>query len=138
MYGLDFGGGGLTVLEQLPYVGSIVGGDDEERVTRLVKHLLTTVDERATRYNALRASSLSEYRTLANRPQEPRILLLLDNFRNIPRRVYDTSIVRMAVYEGFRRIAADGRAVGVHVAMKLPTGGRRGADVGGVRVPAAG
>lgn len=121
VYGLDFGGGGLTMLEQLPYVGSIVGGDDEERVTRLVKHLLTTVDERAARYNALRASSLSEYRTLANRPQEPRILLLLDNFGTF-RAEYDTSIVRMAVYEGFRRIAADGRAVGVHVAMTADRG----------------
>ncbi len=121
VYGLDFGGGGLTMLEQLPYVGSIVGGDDEERITRLVKLLLATIDERAARYSALRASSLTEYRKLAGRPDEPRILLLVDNFGTF-RAEYDTTIVRMAVYEGFRRIAADGRAVGVHVAMTADRG----------------
>lgn len=121
VYGLDFGGGGLTMLEQLPYVGSVVAGDDEERITRLMTLLVSTIDERAARYSALRASNLTEYRALAQRPDEPRILLLLDNF-GLFRTEYDTTIARMAVLEAFRRVAADGRAVGVHVAMTADRG----------------
>ena len=123
VYGLDFGGGGLTMLEELPYVGSIVSGDDEERVTRLMKFLTALIEERATRYSAQRAPSLPDYRQLAQRPSEPRILLLMDNFGAF-RTEYDSTMARVVVYDAFRRLIADGRAVGVHVAMtadRLPT-----------------
>ncbi|MBK9476460.1 MAG: hypothetical protein IPL94_09555 [Tetrasphaera sp.] len=70
--GLDFAGGGLSALEPLPTVGSIIPGDDEERVARLLRALSGLVEERSTAYSALRASTLTEYRVLANRPDEPR------------------------------------------------------------------
>lgn len=123
VYGLDFGGGGLGMLEDLPYVGSIVSGDDEERVTRLMRYLSALIEERAGRYSALRASSLPEYRRQSGTPDEPRILVLLDNFGAF-RTEYDTTMARLVTYDAFRRIIADGRAVGVHVAMtvdRLPT-----------------
>ena len=123
VYGLDFGGGGLSMLESLPYVGSIVPGDDEERVTRLMRHLVALIDERATRYSAVRASGLPDYRRLAQRPDEPRVLLLLDSFGTF-RTEYDSSLSRLATYDAFRRVLADGRAVGVHVAAtvdRVPT-----------------
>src|SRR5690625_7248203 len=46
VYGLDFGASGLTMLEELPHVGSIVSGDDEERVIRLLRTLRELIDER--------------------------------------------------------------------------------------------
>ena len=39
VYGLDFGTGSLRSLEALPHVGSIVPGDDAERVQRLLRTL---------------------------------------------------------------------------------------------------
>src|SRR5699024_4857636 len=36
VYGIDFGASGLTTLEALRHVGTIVSGDDEERVRRLL------------------------------------------------------------------------------------------------------
>ncbi|MEB0222620.1 FtsK/SpoIIIE domain-containing protein, partial [Pseudomonas sp. AB12(2023)] len=50
VYGLDFGAGGLRMLEDLPHVGAIISGDDDERVIRLLRTLRDLVDDRAVRY----------------------------------------------------------------------------------------
>lgn len=114
VYGLDFAGGGLSFLEPLPNVGSIISGDDDERVQRLLRHLTQVVDERSARFAAARASTLSEYRTMANRPDEPRILVLLDGFATF-REQYENLFGGW--FSTFTRLLVDGRAVGVHVAM---------------------
>ncbi len=121
VYALDFAGSGLSFLEPLPNVGSIVSGDDAERVERLIRYLTEVVEERSTRFSAARASSLSEYRRMANRPDEPRVLLLLDGFGAF-RDAYETGTA--AIYSAFTRLLLDGRAVGVHIAMTAdqPTG----------------
>lgn len=116
VYALDFAGGALTPLEVLPTVGSVVAGDDEDRVQRLLRLLRDMIDDRSTRFSACRASSLVEYRELAERPNEPRILLLLDGFAAF-RADYEGVLGRDPYYSLFLRILADGRAVGVHVAM---------------------
>lgn len=118
VYGLDFAGGGLTPLATLPHVGSIIDGTDEERVERLLRYLNRQIDERAVRYSAAGASSLSEYRALRHEPEEARILLLLDGFSGF-RAEYDTSVARLVLYDAFRRVLTDGRGVGVHVAMTV-------------------
>ncbi len=115
VYGLDFGARGLSMLEGLPHVGSIIGGDDEERVTRLIRLLRDLVDERAVRYAKVNAGTIDEYRQLADKADEPRMFLLVDNagaFRN----EYEMG-PRARVFEMFQSIAMDGRAVGVHVVL---------------------
>lgn len=121
VYGLDFGGRGLSMLDSLPHVGSIVPGDDDERVTRLLGQLRDTIDERAGRYAAAQAGSIVEYRAAANEPQEPRVLLLLDNMSAF-RAAYDTGD-RVRLYEQFQSIALDGRQVGVHVVVTADRAG---------------
>lgn len=116
LYGLDFAGGGLTPLEPLANLGSVVPGDDDERVQRLLRMMRDLIDERAARYSAVRASDLTEYRKNAPAPQEPRILLLVDGFPSF-RSEYEAIAGRDPYYQMFSRILADGRAVGVHVAM---------------------
>lgn len=113
VYGLDFGTRGLTMLEALPHVGAIIGGDDGERTLRLLTMLRDTIDERAVRYNAADAGTITEYRAKARRPDEPRILLLIDNFGAF-RQMYEVSS-NARVYEMLESIAADGRGVGVHI-----------------------
>lgn len=123
VYGLDFGAGGLRMLEALPHVGSIIAGDDDERVVRLLRWLRDLVDDRATRFAEARAGSLEEYRRIANRPAEARILLLVDGITAF-RDAYESSPTGVPWFAAFSQIATDGRQVGVHV---IATGDRAGA-----------
>lgn len=113
VYGLDFGARGLQMLEPLPHVGSIVSGDDDERVARLLRQLRGTIDERARRYAAAQADSVSEYRRAASAPHEPRILLLVDGMGAM-RTAYEAG-PQMGLLDLLTSIAVDGRQVGVHV-----------------------
>ncbi|MGN8244445.1 FtsK/SpoIIIE domain-containing protein [Cellulomonas soli] len=116
VYGLDLGAGGLAMLDSLPHVGSVVEGTDVERVTRLLRTLLATVEERSARYAQVRAGSITQYRTLAAQPQEPRILLLLDGLSAF-RDAWESEPGRSATFAAFRRIVSEGRPLGVHVVM---------------------
>ena len=49
VHALDFAGRGLDILEELPHVGSVIAGDDTERVTRLLRTLRERIDQRADR-----------------------------------------------------------------------------------------
>jgi S-DNA-T family DNA segregation ATPase FtsK/SpoIIIE len=113
VYGLDFAAGGLQMLEVLPHVGAIISGDDEERVARLLRWLRDLVDDRAVRYAEARAGGIVDYRRLANRPDEARIILLLDGMGAF-REAFESSVTS-PWFSVFSQIATDGRAVGVHV-----------------------
>ncbi|MEA3501939.1 MAG: FtsK/SpoIIIE domain-containing protein, partial [Actinomycetota bacterium] len=113
VYALDFGARGLTMLDEFPHVGAVINGDDSERTARLLKMLRAMIDERAERYSAVNASTVVEYRELAGSSGEPRVLLLVDNFGAF-RQEYEAG-PRGNPHEMLEAIAADGRAVGVHV-----------------------
>jgi len=122
VYALDFAAGGLQMLETLPHVGAVIAGDDEERVGRLLRWLRDLVDDRADRFAAARAGTIGDYRSAASRPDEPRILLLLDGMTAF-REAYEANI-SSPWFSVFSQIATDGRQVGVHVVV---TGDRAGA-----------
>lgn len=122
VYGLDFGARGLQMLEQLPHVGSIIPGGDVERVSRVLAMLRDTVDSRAHTYASVGAGSITEYRKLSGRSDEPRILLLVDGMGALRSAFEGTENHRL--YEMFLSLAADGRPVGVNV---LVTADRAGA-----------
>lgn len=113
VYGLDFASRGLDMLEELPNVGSVVNGDDPERVARLLQSLSDLIDERQVRYARTRSDTISHYRAAAERPDEARIVLLVDGYPTF-RQEYEVSS-RMRVYELFQSIATNGRQAGVHV-----------------------
>ncbi|MCL2786949.1 MAG: FtsK/SpoIIIE domain-containing protein, partial [Micrococcales bacterium] len=115
VYCLDFAAGGLRMLEDLPHVGAVIAGDDEERVIRLLRLLRMTVEERAVRYAKADASTIVEYRRLAGKPSEPRILLLVDGVAAFREEYEYTN--KSAWFTVFAQIAADGRQLGVHVVM---------------------
>jgi S-DNA-T family DNA segregation ATPase FtsK/SpoIIIE len=114
VYGLDFGTGTLRMLESLPHVGSIVSGDDHERVTRLLRTLRDMLDDRSRRYSEVNASNIVEYRQLANRPDEPRILVLLDGFPTF-KEEYDAGIGRTLYYNMLVGMLGEGRPLGLHI-----------------------
>ncbi|MBF4635921.1 FHA domain-containing protein [Agreia pratensis] len=115
VYGLDFGSSGLSMLEELPHVGAIIDGDDEERVIRLLRMLRDTVDDRSVRYSAVRAGSIGEYRRIAGVPEEPRIIVLVDGIGAF-REQYEFG-GHSAWFTTFSQIASDGRQVGVHIVL---------------------
>jgi DNA segregation ATPase FtsK/SpoIIIE, S-DNA-T family len=115
IYGLDFGSRALQMLEVLPHVGSIISGDDGERVIRLITWLRQTVDERAARYVAANASTITDYRQRAGRPEEPRIIVLVDNIGAF-RQAYEGG-PRQRYVDMLTSVANEGRPVGVHLAV---------------------
>jgi len=116
VYGLDFAGGGLRLLERLPHVGSIIAGDDVDRVARLLRMLRRELEDRARRYAAASATSIVEYRRLAERPHEPRILLLIDGFAGF-REEWAPVPGRGAHVGVIDDVLSAGRQLGMHVAL---------------------
>jgi DNA segregation ATPase FtsK/SpoIIIE, S-DNA-T family len=117
VYGIDCGSGGLSMLENLPHVGAVINGDDEERVSRLMRRLTGLLEERSARYAEVRASGIDEYRRLANRPDEPRIIVLVDGMGAF-RDNYEVFAGRgFSVFGAFTQLATDGRPVGIHLVM---------------------
>ncbi|MDR0990258.1 MAG: FHA domain-containing protein [Propionibacteriaceae bacterium] len=114
IYGLDFGSGGLAMLAEMPHVGAIIEGSDNERVTRLLRRLTTLLDDRTPRFSAARAGSITEYRQVGGHDDEARIIVLLDGFSAF-REAYEGAIGRTQYYAMVTRLLAEGRAVGIHV-----------------------
>ena len=115
VYGLDFGAGSLRMLSALPHVGSIIGGDDTERIVRLFRTLKGILEDRGLRFAEANASSVTEYRALTGKVTEPRILLLIDGFPTF-RTDWEATTGRSLWYEVFKDILSDGRQLGIHVA----------------------
>ncbi|GAA2044924.1 FtsK/SpoIIIE domain-containing protein [Agromyces tropicus] len=122
VHALDFGSGALRSLEGLPHVGSVIGGDDPERVQRLLRTLDELLDRRGRAFSAADAASLTEYRELTG-IREPRVLLLVDGFAQF-KADWDSTTVRMPYYQVVMRALAEGRPLGVHV---VATADRSGA-----------
>jgi S-DNA-T family DNA segregation ATPase FtsK/SpoIIIE len=114
VYVIDAGGTGLTMLEAMPHVGSVVSGDDSERVMRLSRMISTLIDERTAAFGSVGAESLLDYRTAANAPHEARVLVLIDNFPSF-RAEYEGIPGRAEAYASLARAMQEGRSVGVHV-----------------------
>ncbi|MBD3943955.1 FHA domain-containing protein [Microbacterium sp. NEAU-LLC] len=123
VYGIDFGTGALRSLETMPQVGSVVSGDDVERVQRLLRTIRQMLDDRGKRFSEVNAASLSEYRAITGDTSEPRIILLLDGF-GVFKQDWETTSARAAYYAIFMRILGEGRPLGVHV---IATADRYGA-----------
>jgi len=128
VYALDFAAGSLRMLAGLPHVGAVIPGDDVERIQRLLRRLRTELEDRAKRYSAASAASIAEYRENARRPDEPRILLLIDGFTAF-REDWELTLGRAGWYDVFKEVLTGGRQLGLHVAL---TADRPGALPGSI------
>lgn len=115
VYGLDFGSRGLHPLVPLPHVGSVIPGDDAERIQRLLRSLEEMIESRSARYATAEATTITEYRQRTGDHTEPRVLLLVDGVGAF-RAEYEGGLMN-PWWELFVRIAAEGRALGIHVVM---------------------
>ncbi len=115
VYCLDFAAGGLAMLEPLVHVGAVISGDDTERVARLLRTLRELAERRAREFPAVHAGNIVDFRANADRPDEPRILLLLDGFPAF-RDQWEVGAGRAEWYDAFEQLLKEGRGLGIHVA----------------------
>ncbi|AIY03708.1 MULTISPECIES: FtsK/SpoIIIE domain-containing protein [Arthrobacter] len=113
VYGIDAASNGLQMLEVLPHVGGIINAEDGERVGRLLRHVRKVIDERAESFAQVKAGSIAEYRHLANKPNEPRIIIMVDGLGAF-RELYEFRVGQNQ-FETLQQIATDGRPMGVHI-----------------------
>ena len=115
VYGIDAASNGLAMLATLPHVGAVINAEDNERVGRLLRHVRGIIDARAEAFAAVKAGTLAEYRRLADKPDEPRILLMVDGLSSF-RELYEFR-VGVTQFETLQQIATDGRPMGVHLVL---------------------
>ena len=115
VYCLDFSSRGLDMLADLPHVGAVIAADEGDRVRRLMRILLATADDRARRYAAVRAGTITEYRSGGGAPEEPRIIILLDGFTAFRQQYESADSGRW--FDALANLAADGRPLGIHLVL---------------------
>jgi len=118
-YCLDFGGGSLTGIADLPHVGGVTGRHDPDRVARTVAELLGVLRDRERRFAELGVSGMTAYREAVAAGRAPaeefgELFLAVDGWF-VLRQEFD------GVEEAAREIAARGLNYGVHI---LLTAGR--------------
>ncbi len=82
VYVLDFGGRGLGVLESFPHVGSVIYGDEDERVRRLMRYLGQQLSWRQHKMGEVNAPSLRQY-VVQTKEQVPAIVVIVDTFTGL-------------------------------------------------------
>ena len=116
-YCLDFGGGTLTGLADLPHVGSVATRLEPERLRRTVAEINVMLAEREQLFTQHRIDSMASYRRLAAAGTVPR-----DGFGDVFLVVDGWGTVRAdheALEAAITQIAARGLGYGVHVVLSI-------------------
>ena len=116
VYCLDFGGGGLGTLRDLPHVGGVSSRLDTVGVRRTVGEMSTLLAERETRFAALGIDSMGSYRRRRANPANPGtdndpfgdVFLVIDGWATL-RKEYEE--LEPAITD----IATRGLSYGIHV-----------------------
>ena len=107
MYMMDFGGGSLNLFRELPHVGGVALGDDDERINKLAQMLLDELERRKKRIAELGLVSIQSYKEATGEPL-PFILLLLDNFAPVLDMYPDLDTF-------FQTLVRDGASCGIYL-----------------------
>jgi S-DNA-T family DNA segregation ATPase FtsK/SpoIIIE len=116
-YCLDFGGGTLTGLADLPHVGSVATRLEPERLRRTIAEMVTLLDHREQVFTQYRIDSMGSYRRMLAAGQVPRdgfgdVFLVVDGWGTI-RSDYEE------LEQQITQIAARGLGFGVHVVLSI-------------------
>jgi ESX secretion system protein EccC len=114
-YCIDYGGGGLSALGELPHVGGVAGRQDAELVMRTVTSVSALVDEREAQFKAAGIDSLEALRSRRGKGDLDGdgwadVFLVIDNW---PALRQDFEELEAPLQE----IAARGLGYGVHLVM---------------------
>jgi S-DNA-T family DNA segregation ATPase FtsK/SpoIIIE len=113
-YCIDYGGGALASLRDLPHVGGVCGRHDPERVRRTVSEVMALLDERERRFQELGIDSPTEMRGRRIRPQDDErladVFLVIDNWPALKQEFEDLE-------PQLQEIAARGLGYGIHLVL---------------------
>jgi DNA segregation ATPase FtsK/SpoIIIE, S-DNA-T family len=112
-YGLDFGGGGMSAIADLPHVGGVASRLDPEKVRRSVAEVLGILSRREEYFRANGIDSIGTYRRRRARgelPDQPwgDVFLVVDGWGTIRQ---EFELLEQVISD----IAARGLGYGVHV-----------------------
>ncbi|MFF7977123.1 type VII secretion protein EccCa [Streptomyces sp. NPDC007905] len=114
-YGLDFGGGGMAAVQDLPHVGGVASRLDPERVRRTVSEVYGVLTRREEYFRSAGIASIADYRARRARgdisvTDQPwgDVFLVIDGWGNFRT---DYEALEPAVLD----IAARGLGYGIHV-----------------------
>lgn len=112
-YGLDFGGGGMSALTDLPHVGGVASRLDPERVRRTVAEVAGVLARREEHFRANGIDSITSYRRQRAAGQLPDqswgdVFLLIDGWGSFKQ---EYEMLELIVTD----IAARGLGYGIHV-----------------------
>ncbi|MFI6349923.1 type VII secretion protein EccCa [Streptomyces sp. NPDC050560] len=117
LYGLDFGGGGMVAVADLPHVGGVASRLDPERVRRTVAEVYGVMTRREEFFRSAGISSIADYRARRARGDLPvaeypfgDVFLIIDGWGNF-RSDYE------ALEEVVLDIAARGLGYGIHLVL---------------------
>jgi S-DNA-T family DNA segregation ATPase FtsK/SpoIIIE len=116
-YFLDFGGGTLTGLGDLPHVGSVATRLEPQRVRRTIAEINGLLERREQLFTQYRVDSMASYRRLSAAGQVPH-----DGFGDVFLVVDGWGTIRSDFEEmeqQITQIAARGLGFGVHIALSI-------------------
>jgi len=119
-YCIDFGGGGLIYLEDLPHVGGVSARTEPDKVNRTVAEMKTVLRQREQSFKQFRVGSMADYRQMRADPNHPAstdpfgdVFLVIDGW---PAFVGEFPDLEPVVQD----IASQGLAFGVHTVIATP------------------
>lgn len=107
-YCLDFGGGALSALRNLPHVGSMAGRADGDLCRRTVAVVASVVRKREAQFRRLGIDSMAAYRSQKGDDAFGDVFLVIDGWATL-RQEFD------ALEGAITALAAQGLSFGVHV-----------------------
>jgi DNA segregation ATPase FtsK/SpoIIIE, S-DNA-T family len=107
IYIMDFGGRTFNIFSDLPHVGGIVMGDEDEKLSKLMKLLKKEIDKRKRLFSDRGVSNLASYRQAVG-TEMPAIVLLLDNYSALAELYPD-------VEEMFVQLSREAGNYGIHL-----------------------
>ena len=112
LYGLDFGGGGLLPLDELPHVGAVIRSNESERLEAWIAKLVDEHRRRQNLLSAVGAANIVEYRDqMPTGESLPYILILIDRWE-MANQVYPPES-GSAVLPELSRLIREGSTAGI-------------------------
>jgi DNA segregation ATPase FtsK/SpoIIIE, S-DNA-T family len=134
IYAIDFGGGALSLLEDLPHVGAVLTRSHRAEIGKLLRRLEHLIDERADRYRRHRLTGPAGYHelrrtgTLADDLGE--LLVMIDNWAGLSQELTSDQmdvvghIASGGLHHGIHLVVATNRWQDLRTSLRDSFGGR--------------
>jgi S-DNA-T family DNA segregation ATPase FtsK/SpoIIIE len=117
-YAIDFGGGGLHLLEEIPHVGAVLSRGHRAEISKLVRRLHKLADDRADAFRRHRITDMSSYHALRREgvieDEMGEVFAVIDNWGAF------TQEQPIGVVDALTELIGSGLHHGIHVVLATP------------------